>query len=108
MSALPASGPRSDSQSESMIACFAVHAPTDPSLMPRVIDIFARRGLVPLSWHSILCGMDGEETQIDLQIGGVDRSMAGRLAEELRRLVGVAKVLTSEKNTVAVPLRLSA
>ena len=37
-------------------ACFSVHAPVDPSIMPRVLDVFLRLGLIPTVWHSRVAG----------------------------------------------------
>ena len=37
----------------SVTACFSVHAHADPGVMPRVLELFAKRGLVPSAWHSI-------------------------------------------------------
>ena len=93
MSALPDAGPspRHDT------ACFSVHAAADPSVMPRVLDVFTRRGLIPTMVHSTLCGADGEELQIDVQVANLDPAVAERLVGHLRQLVCVGCVLTSEK-----------
>ncbi len=95
--ASPAAGPTISPQT----ACFAVHADCGPSVMPRVLGVFAKRGLVPLQCHSVLCpGPDGERQQdlhIDVQIAGMDQATAARLAEDLRKVVGVIAVLTSRK-----------
>ncbi len=78
-------------------ACFSVHAPADPSLMPRVLEVFAKRGLVPSQWHSTLCGSRRDELEIDVQLDRVDPAIAERIAAVLRQTVGVKRVLTSEK-----------
>ena len=83
-------------------ACFSVHAPTDPSVMPRVLEVFTRRGVIPTVWHSALCGSEGEEIQIDVQVAGLAPETADRLAQCLRQLVSVRCVLTSEKRRVTV------
>ena len=77
------------------VACFSVHAPAEPSLMPRVIGVFARRGLVPGRWHSAVVGADGDEMQIDLQVALADAAVRDRIAANLRALVGVQAVLVS-------------
>lgn len=82
-------------------ACYSVHAPADPSVMPRVLDVFTRRGLIPTVWHSTLCGDEAREIQIDVQVAGLDAEMADRLAQCLRQLVCVGCVLTSEKRLAA-------
>ncbi len=65
--------------------------------MPRVLEVFTRRGIIPTVWHSALCGADGEELQIDIQVADVEDAMAERLALCLRQLVAIGCVLTSEK-----------
>lgn len=77
--------------------CFAVTAAAEPGAMPRVLEVFAKRGLVPSRWHSTLAGRAGDELMIDIQIAGVDAALAARLAEGLRQVVVVRAVLVSEK-----------
>lgn len=78
-------------------ACYSVHAPADPSVMSRVLEVFVRRGLIPTVWHSIILAGDPGELQIDIQVADLDSAMAERLARCLRQLVCVGCVLTSEK-----------
>jgi len=78
-------------------ACFSVHATVEPSLLPRVLAVFARRGMVPTALHSTVCGYNNEEIQIDIQLAGLDPALSDRLAESLRQIVGVECVLTSDK-----------
>ena len=93
MSRMPDAGPKP----EKYTACFAVHAPADPSVMPRVLDVFTRRGVIPSAWYSALCGLDKQELQIDVQVADLRPEVAQRLAQCLRQLVCVSCVLTSEK-----------
>jgi acetolactate synthase small subunit len=85
--ALPLSEP-------STTACFSVHARAEPGVMPRVLELFAKRGLVPSSWHS---AVSGAELTIDLQMRGMERDLADYVAQCLRQLADVDVVLTSEK-----------
>ena len=39
--------------------------------MPRVLELFAKRGLVPSSWHSATSGLDDSELTIDIQMRGM-------------------------------------
>lgn len=75
-------------------ACFAVHAVAEPGVMPRVLELFAKRGLVPSSWIS---RVSGHELTIDLQMRGLDAADASYLARSLRQIVAVETVLLSEK-----------
>lgn len=75
-------------------ACFSVHAAAEPGLMPRVVELFAKRGLVPSSWIS---RVSGGELTIDVQMRGLDRETAQYIAHCLRQIVSVDVVLVSEK-----------
>jgi acetolactate synthase regulatory subunit len=76
-------------------ACYSVHAAADPSVMPRVLEVFAKRGLVPSRWYSTLAGPGGEKMHIDIQVSGLEPGLGDRLAVLLRQLVYVETVLTS-------------
>jgi acetolactate synthase small subunit len=78
-------------------ACFAVQARAEPGAMPRVLELFAKRGLVPSQWHSALAGPAHDELHIDIQVEGMARELAEYVARCLRQLPDVAIVLTSEK-----------
>jgi hypothetical protein len=82
-------------------ACYSVHAPADPSVMPRVLEVFTRRSLIPAVWYSTLYGEGDGELQIDIQVANLEPAMAERLALCLRQLVAVSCVLTSEKRQAA-------
>ena len=74
--------------------CFSVQAAAEPAVMPRVIELFAKRGLVPSSWVS---RVSGREITIDLQMTGLDAEQAHYIARCLRQIVSVDVVLLSEK-----------
>ena len=65
--------------------------------MPRVLELFAKRGLIPNRWHSDLGGRRGDELTIDLQVDGLNRQQIAHVAASLGQLVSVTSVLTSEK-----------
>jgi len=73
--------------------CFSVQARAEPGVMPRVVELFAKRGLVPQKWHSTV---SGEALMIEVQIGGLGRDLSGYIARSMRQIVGVETVLTSE------------
>jgi acetolactate synthase small subunit len=84
----------------SVTACFTVAARAEPGVMPRVLELFAKRGLIPSQWHSALVGADRDELHIDIQLENVSRELAGFIALSLRQLIDVEIVLTSEKHFV--------
>ena len=73
--------------------CFSLQARAEPGVMPRVVELFAKRGLVPQKWHSMV---SGEALTIDVQIGGLGRDLAAYIARCMRQITGVETVLTSE------------
>ena len=81
----------------SLTACFSVHAHAEPGVMPRVLELFAKRGLVPSAWHSTVCGTDEAELTIDIQMRGLGRDLMDYIAACLRQIAYVEVVLTSEK-----------
>ncbi|MGM0561303.1 MAG: hypothetical protein ACQETX_09595 [Pseudomonadota bacterium] len=88
-----------EAHSESQpVFCFSVLAEADPGLMPRVLELFAKRSLVPLRWHSDRIGSEQSELAMDFQVGGLTPHLADYIARCLRQVPGVRTVLTSEKN----------
>ncbi len=81
-------------------ACFSVIATVEPGTMPRVLEIFAKRGLVPSRWLSAVAGPRGGEFHIDIQLADADAGLVERLAQSLRQVVSVQSVLTSEKRVL--------
>lgn len=91
MSPNPARSAHAEHQS---VACFSVHAEAEPGVMPRVLELFAKRGLVPTRWHSAAIG---RELTIDIQVGGISRDVAEYVAACLRQITYVDVVLISER-----------
>jgi hypothetical protein len=89
---LPAAAPARPPETQPT-ACFSVHAEAEPGVMPRVLALFAKRGLVPTSWHS---RVSAGELTIDLQMKGLDGATAAYLAACLRQVVSVTTVLIYE------------
>ncbi|HEX5453069.1 MAG TPA: hypothetical protein VFX06_04695 [Stellaceae bacterium] len=60
--------------------------------MPRVLELFAKRGLVPQKWHSAAAG---PSLTIEVQISGLGDEVTDYIARCMRQVVGVEAVLTS-------------
>jgi len=75
-------------------ACFSIHAEAEPGVMPRVVELFAKRGLVPTSWIS---RVSGSELTIDLQMRGLGAAEIAYFAQCLRQIVAVNVVLASQR-----------
>ncbi len=79
----------------SRVACFSIQAEAEPGVMPRVLELFAKRGLVPRRWISDATGPDGRELSIDVQVAGLTPETQAYIARCLRQVWGVGAVLTS-------------
>ena len=83
-------------------ACFSVFADADPGVMPRVLQEFAKRGLIPSRWYSTVGGRQARELQIDIQVADLDAVLRERIADDLRQVVMVGTVLTAEKRPALI------
>lgn len=84
---------QADGEPSPLSVCFSVQARAEPGVMPRVVELFAKRGLVPQKWHSTA---SGEVLTIDVHIAGLGRDLSGYIARCMRQITGVETVLTSE------------
>ena len=71
---------------------FTVQARAEPGVMPRVMELFAKRGLVPDFWHS---AVSGAALSIEIRIAGIERDTFDYIARCMRQIVGVDTVLTA-------------
>jgi acetolactate synthase small subunit len=88
------SAPRASLPETEPTACFSILAAAEPGVMPRVLELFAKRGYVPTHWYSRRIG---QELTIDVQMRGVDRDAAAYLAACMRQIATVEVVLTAER-----------
>jgi len=79
------------------VFCYSIQADADPGVMPRILELFAKRNMVPRRWVSDRVGADGGELAIDLQVEGLCPDVAAYIARCLLQLHCVERVLTSEK-----------
>ena len=84
--------------------CFSIQAAAEPGVMPRVLELFAKRNLVPERWVSGVHGPAeshradrAAELMIDLQVAGLSRQDRDYLARCLAQIADVRSVLTSDK-----------
>jgi hypothetical protein len=88
--------PASPSRTERLpTICFSIVAEAEPGTMPRVLELFAKRGLVPTVWYS---RASAQELIIDLQIEGFGGDASAHIAACLRQIPTVHLVLMSEKS----------
>jgi acetolactate synthase small subunit len=94
----PSTGHSLSSEAD-LTACFSIQAEADPGVMPRILELFAKRGLIPSRWHSDLEGAATHHPAltIDLQVNGLNRQQVEHVSNSLRGMVSVNSVLTCEK-----------
>jgi acetolactate synthase small subunit len=82
-----------------MTVGFSIHADADPGVMPRLLELFAKRSLIPSRWHSDLEDPTGSAPTltIDLQVSGLNHQQINHVAASMRSMVSVISVLTYEK-----------
>ena len=81
--------------------CFFVQAEAEPGTLPRLLELFAKRGLVPDRVHSHVAHpvlpAKHERQHVDLETSGLDEHEARCVAEAMRQIPTVELVLTSAK-----------
>lgn len=77
--------------------CFSVQAMADPGTLPRVLEVFAKRGLVPDRVHASRAASAKGDLVVDLQLANASAEEARLIAQELRRQFCVDAVLVAEK-----------
>lgn len=75
--------------------CLTVRMVADPGSLPRLLEVFAKRGMVPAKLFSVATAAD--ELTVDLQVAGLDDDLGAIIANQLRSQVGIETVLTSVK-----------
>ena len=91
-SPLPSCSAAADDLPSPVTVSFVLQARAEPGVMPRVVELFAKRGLVPDKWHSAAAGT---ALTIDVQMAGLDRDLGDYIARCMRQIAGVEAVLTS-------------
>ena len=82
--------------------CFSVFAAPEPGVMPRVLELFAKRGLVPRRVHGNMVGSGPGGLEIDVHVDGLPEETAAHVANCLRGLVEVERVLTATRHSAGV------
>ena len=77
------------------LARFSLRAAAEPGVMPRVLELFAKRGMVPRKWSSAVGGAEDRALTIDLQVGGLDEHTVEYVANCMRGITGVEAVMTA-------------
>jgi len=89
----PAAAAAPDRSPDPLFVSFSIRALAEPGVMPRVLELFAKRGLVPQRWNS---AVSDAGLGIDVQMTGLDRDIADYIARCMRQSHGVETVFTVE------------
>jgi acetolactate synthase small subunit len=81
---------------------FFVQARAEPGVMSRILELFAKRGLVPTVWRSATAGPDRADLTISIEMDGLSREATRYIAACMRQIVDVESVLTAESESVTV------
>ncbi len=71
---------------------FTVHAAADPQVLPRVLELFALRNVVPRRVMGRTVGRSADTFRIDVETDALTAGDADHIAERLRTLVPVEAV----------------
>ncbi len=77
-------------QPVALTAQFTVQAEAEPSVLPRVLEPFALRTLVPLAVH---CRRERSGMRIEVTVAGLEAQVVEHVTRRLNQLVPVATVL---------------
>ena len=75
--------------------CYSVLARAEVSVLPRVLELFVKRGILPRRCHGVVSGAGRDELEIDLQVDDLDADTAEHIQLCLAELVHVERVLMS-------------
>ncbi|HVJ52505.1 MAG TPA: hypothetical protein VM689_08595 [Aliidongia sp.] len=78
---------------DTITACFAVRAAAEPGILSRLIELFAKRNLVPSAVQARLIGAGRDMLAVDLQVERLEPGLAELIAESMRAMVSVERVL---------------
>lgn len=82
---------------QQQVDCFSVFSAADPSVLPRIFEVFSLHGLVPTRCHSTCLDSDDGQLVVDIQLSELPQGLAGQLARRLKRVITVTEVLWSQK-----------
>ena len=82
--------------------CYSVRAGAEPSVLPRLLELFAKRGMIPAAFHARRHDHAASPLQIDIEASGLEQALAEYMQRCMRQIVGVELVLLSTKHTLQV------
>jgi len=83
-------------------ACFFITAEAEPGVLPRIVELFAKRGLTPSHLRADWSGAAGDVLAIEVRMAGMDRELAAYIGRCLRGIATVREVRVSEQRHTSV------
>ncbi len=81
------------------VSCFFVQAVAEPGTLPRLLELFSKRGITPGRVHS---SVSGQRLHVDLEATALGDHQTACVAQAMRQIPTVELVLTSAKELSAV------
>jgi len=78
------------------VVTFSLRASADPGVLPRALELFAKRGLVPLSMRSELAA-SLDTLAVEIEVQGMGRRESDHVANCLRTIPMISQVMTSDR-----------
>ncbi len=91
----PTAAAVSEHSSAPLSISFSIRALVEPGVMPRVLELFAKRGFVPQRW---LSAASDTGLSIDIRMTGLDREVTDYIARCMRQIHGVETVFMIESD----------
>jgi hypothetical protein len=77
----------------SVSARYLGQGPSDPGLLSRLVEPFAKLGTVPSRVHATCESGDGSQMTVDLRLRAVAPRTAELIEHSLRRVIGVSQLI---------------
>ena len=75
---------------------FTVRAVRAPDVLPRVLELFAKRNLVPDRWISRRVGENRDRMLFEIGMDAMERRLAAYMAASMRQIVNVESAVAEE------------
>ncbi len=76
------------------LTTFTLRIAAEPQALPRVMELFALRSLLPRRWSA---EVRGTELDVRIEVPGLDPDQAQHLAQRMRQMVLVRRVMLEEQ-----------
>ncbi len=75
---------------------FTVRATRAPDVLPRVLELFAKRNLVPDRWTSRRVGENRDRLVFEIEMDAMERRLADYMAASMLQIVNVESAVAEE------------